>query len=192
MTGIPWNKGLTAKTDERVARSVKKSAASHRGVKLGPPTLDHCRKLSVAHKGMKATVSARRKMSSSHTGTHHSVAQRKAIAAGARRHAALELPNCKCMMHKSRYSTRLSKLMIKLFLSEFPEVVEEKRFGRFRVDAYLPQPYHLAFEADGEYWHSMRKDKDKARDKMLFEKYGLPVIRLTQQEIKFADKKGRF
>ena len=81
--------------------------------------------------------------------------------------------------------------MIETFLSEFPEVIPEKQFGRYRVDAYLPPPYHLAFEADGEYWHRDSADYDEARDAYLLEKHDLPVIRLTEEEINAALRGNR-
>ncbi len=58
------------------------------------------------------------------------------------------------------------------------------RFGRFRVDAYLPPPYHLAFEADGTYWHrpeSEQARRDVERDAWLLEHYDLRVVRLTEE-----------
>lgn len=103
-------------------------------------------------------------------------------------HLETHASTCKCMGRK-RFSA-LSQTMISLFLSEFPVVEEEKRFGRFFVDAYLPPPYHLAFEADGTYWHSKRKDFDKKRDAHLLEQFSLPVIRLSEEEIKLARKEN--
>jgi very-short-patch-repair endonuclease len=80
--------------------------------------------------------------------------------------------------------------MIEVFLSEFPEVIAEKPFGRYRVDAYLPPPYHLAFEADGDFWHPyverQRPGYYKQRDDFLLERFGLLVVRLTETEIKRA------
>lgn len=77
--------------------------------------------------------------------------------------------------------------MVRLFLDEFPVVEMEVAFGRYTVDAYLPPPYHLAFEADGEYWHERRgREFDEQRDEYLAQNFKLPVIRLTETEIKLA------
>lgn len=77
--------------------------------------------------------------------------------------------------------TSLEKCLSNL-LEEFPEVIVQKRFGRYVVDAYLPRPYHLALEADGEYWHQ-DSDADCARDTYLLREFGLPVVRLTEREL---------
>lgn len=106
------------------------------------------------------------------------------ISAKLTRHAEFDLPDCKCYAHdRPMFVSNLSKRMIDLLLFEFPEVVAEKQFGRFRVDAYLPPPYHLAFEADGSYWHNLpgRKEKDIARDAWLLEHFNLPVVRVLQE-----------
>jgi very-short-patch-repair endonuclease len=42
-------------------------------------------------------------------------------------------------------------------------------------------PHHLAFEADGEYWHD--SEKDAVRDKELFERFTLPVVRFKEKEL---------
>ena len=72
-----------------------------------------------------------------------------------------------------------------VLLAEFPTVIREQRFGRYRVDAYLPPPYHLAFEADGVYWHDRpeRVKHDARRDAYLLAEYGLPVVRLGETEL---------
>lgn len=75
----------------------------------------------------------------------------------------------------------IENILRNVILVDFPEVVCEKRFGRFRVDAYLPPPYHLAFEADGEHWHN--KKYDKKRDAELMKRFGLPVVRMSEQEL---------
>jgi very-short-patch-repair endonuclease len=65
-------------------------------------------------------------------------------------------------------------------LDEFPEVIEQKVFGPFRVDAYLPAPYHMAFEADGDRHNPVY---DAARDQFLLSVFALPVVRLTNSEV---------
>jgi len=71
-------------------------------------------------------------------------------------------------------------------LVEFPEVRANVRFGRYEVDAYLPPPYHLAFEADGTYWHNRPGDREanERRDAELLLEFNLPVVRLTEEELK--------
>ena len=59
----------------------------------------------------------------------------------------------------------------------------EQRFGRYSVDVLVLDEW-LAFEADGEYWHEVNKTDYDARDEYLLREHGLPVIRLTENEIK--------
>jgi very-short-patch-repair endonuclease len=103
------------------------------------------------------------------------------------------VPGCRCAPCRlPRSPTKLEGLLIHVILAEFPEVKPQRWFGRYRVDAYLPPPYHLAFEADGEYWHgspSQRK-RDAKRDAWLLREFGLPVVRLTGGEIQQAAKVG--
>ena len=106
--------------------------------------------------------------------------------------------SCQCFSHRvetekektsriakamaNRFPTRIERLLAGVVLAEFPEVRTQEPFGCYHVDAYLPPPYHLAFEADGEYWHRHPK-RDAARDAYLLRKFGLPVVRLTGSEI---------
>lgn len=81
---------------------------------------------------------------------------------------------------------RLTRLQLDLaaFLLEAGyELVPEISFGAARVDLYEPTR-HLAFEADGHFWHQQRCDADAARDRRLLACYGLPVIRFTEDEIR--------
>jgi len=138
--------------------------------------------------GDRHSMQTRAKMSAAHRGISLSDEHRARIAEGKRRHSALDLPDCGCAFHRyqrKRRASQLSQRMADVFLAEFPEVELEKVFGRYRVDAYLPPPYHLAFEADGSYWHSLpgRQEFDAERDVYLLEHFNLPVVRLTEEEI---------
>ncbi len=128
--------------------------------------------LSIRIKGSQHSAETRAKMSRSNS-------------KAARRNAILNLPNCGCWIHNP-ITSRLSQRMIDAFLNEFPAVEQEVRFGSYTVDAYLPPPYHLAFEADGSYWHSLKPGYDKKRDAYLLAEHNLPVIRLTENEINRA------
>lgn len=100
-------------------------------------------------------------------------------------HAALVLPQCRCPAHSqhTRKETDIEIILSELVLAEFPAIEKQKKFGCYTVDVYLPPPYHLAFEADGEYWHRSLK-RDAARDRYLLRKFDLPVIRLPGRELK--------
>lgn len=111
---------------------------------------------------------------------------RRRISAARKRHAALFLPECQCILHKKvqKSQTKIEILLVEKVLAGFSEVIVQEKFGPYTVDAYLPK-YHLAFEADGEYWHSMlgRKEHDEERDRFLMENFSLPVIHLSGKEI---------
>lgn len=88
-----------------------------------------------------------------------------------------------------RKDTLIEKILWKL-LEEVAgfEIIRNKQFGRACVDAYIPE-LHIAFEADGWYWHdrngrfSNAPEKDARRDANLLEKFNLPVARLTEIEL---------
>ena len=84
--------------------------------------------------------------------------------------------NCLCGAHRRPQSPTQ-------IVAEFPEVRREEHFSLYRVDAYLPHPYHLAFEADGAYWHKDHVKRDAERDAYLMREHNLPVVRLTELEL---------
>lgn len=61
---------------------------------------------------------------------------------------------------------------------------DEKKFGKYNVDIYLPD-YNIACEIDGNYFHTLPgvPEKDKRRDKELFEKYGVITLRFWESDI---------
>ncbi len=83
-------------------------------------------------------------------------------------------------------TTEIERILFKFLEDAGFQVIKEKRFGRFRVDTYLPER-HIAFEADGAYWHKLNEADNPGcyvrRDQILLEKYGLPVVRLTEREV---------
>lgn len=71
------------------------------------------------------------------------------------------------------------------FLQEFEVVVPEARFGPYAVDFLLAEEW-LAIEVDGEYWHKQKADKDSKRDQYLLTRFSLPVVRISERDIKDA------
>lgn len=90
-------------------------------------------------------------------------------------------PNCQCGMCRLPINKTRPERILELLLSEFPEIRPQEKFPPYKIDVYIPAPYHLAFEADGEFWHKPKRDQ--ARDNFLLKKYNLPVIRLTSTEL---------
>jgi len=60
-----------------------------------------------------------------------------------------------------------------------------KQFGRYEVDFYLPE-YHVGIEADGVYWHEIKKKPHRiiARRQKFLDSIGLILIRLPEESIK--------
>ena len=117
-------------------------------------------------------------------GSKNSAAHNKAVSDGAKRHAALELDDCRCFIH-SPVAISVSALSWKLidFLvnAGFEIVIPEAQFGRYHIDALLANEW-IGIEADGAYWHNA--EYDKIRDQKLLEKFSLPIVRLTEEDIK--------
>ena len=66
------------------------------------------------------------------------------------------------------------------------DLIPEVPFGRYIVDLYEPIR-HLAFEADGTYWHD-RNERERPgyyaqRDQELLSTHLLPTVRFPEAEI---------
>ncbi|KKM22554.1 hypothetical protein LCGC14_1624190 [marine sediment metagenome] len=135
----------------------------------------------------KDTDSRVRKNSENLMGHSITKASKKLMSKKGRDHLTKDPNNCQCGPHSAgQRTTRIERVLREVLLSEFPEVVEQKRFGRYVVDAYLPPPYHLAFEANGQYRHNRSgyKERNAARDLELMENFNLPVVRLGEFELR--------
>jgi len=92
----------------------------------------------------------------------------------------------------ARLQTKTSSLEIKLndYLTTVGgfDLIPHVRFGRYVVDLYDPI-LHLAYEADGWYWHNLpgSEEKDLKRDMNLLSQFDLPVIRYSEEEIRRWD-----
>ena len=119
-------------------------------------------------------------------GHKHTVEARANMSVGSSEHVARCQGACNSVgCSPPRSPTHIEDVLIKL-LAEFPEVRREEHFGSYWVDVYLPPPYHLAFEADGDYWHKIGSDQSKhdaKRDAYLLREHDLPVIRLTERQL---------
>lgn len=111
-----------------------------------------------------------------------SLEQRARRRIGKQRHVAARYGSCGCAVCKFSNPSRLSHRAYELFLQDFDVVIAEERFGPYRVDFLLAEEW-LAIEVDGDYWHAQRKEHDAMRDAFLLSEFGLPVARLTEQDI---------
>ncbi len=167
-SGWKWAEASRAKLSASVAGIPKSeshrqnaAAAIRRGYANG-------RQPSRGMTGRKHTAESRAKMSASRIGVPKSPEHRAALIE--------QLANA-----RPHHPTKIENILVNVVLAEFPTVIREQAFGRYRVDAYLPAPYHLAFEADGAYWHD--EERDAVRDEQLLSEFDLPVIRLTEREL---------
>ena len=89
---------------------------------------------------------------------------------------------CVCWVCTGVRETHSEWLARTYLMCSFPEFECQRYFGgKYRVDFYLPPPYHLAIEIGS---HSQNYDWE--RDGWLWENYSLPVIHLTNEEINNA------
>lgn len=158
-------------------------AAAKRGVPKSPESRAA---QSAKMRGRTLTSEHRAKISESLRGRPVTVAANAKRRASMKAHIAACNGSCGsgvCM--KPASPTRIEVILRDVVLAEFPEVLPEKRFGPYSVDAYLPPPYHLAFEADGSYWHGSDEQvgHDAERDSYLLREHNLPVVRLGEREL---------
>lgn len=132
-------------------------------------------------------VSAKRRASS--VGRVASAEAKRNQSIGYRRHMEQCDGSCgsaACGAGLKHSGTSIEITLWEILLKDFPEMERSKRFGRYVVDAFLPD-HKLAFEADGTYWHSPARRKpgyDEARDLHLFRMYGITVVRITEDELR--------
>lgn len=58
--------------------------------------------------------------------------------------------------------------------------------GRYTLD-FLLYPMNIAVEADGDYWHQ-DAERDIRRDKALLKRYGIPTVRIKENEVTGINK----
>jgi hypothetical protein len=115
---------------------------------------------------------------------HCSMMRLRAAEIGAMAGPMRHNTGCGCAICVPRNKPTQLEATLFALLADFPVVEREVQFGVYRVDAYLPPPYHIAFEADGAHWHAEGNRRDMARDAWLNRKFGLPVVRLTELELR--------
>ena len=176
-----WPKKVSPSQEHR-----DKIGVALRGV---PKNDSHRKALSIASKKRYKDPAAREVTAASLRGVKQSTSRRRAQSRARRAHIVAAPKGCRCGPCYGRpFPTLIESILREKVLAEFPKVIAEKRFGLYSVDAYLPPPYHLAFEADGEYWHRDSKDYDEARDDYLLIEHDLPVVRMAEVELlKFYD-----
>lgn len=78
---------------------------------------------------------------------------------------------------------RLHNLLVGMGL----QVEDERSCGRYVIDCYVPE-VHLGFEFDGSNYHSsvLQRRRDEERDRAILAEAGLPLLRVTEREMRRA------
>lgn len=183
-----WSEHPEARIKRAIANQLRGQSPETRAKmsiqRKGRPIPNHVREAACAANRGKTrvfTLEWRRNISLSAPKTHskeHNENKRIALKC----HAQKDLPNCHCVIHTNVSSPTSIEVILEKLLADFPSVETQQRFSPYKVDAYLPPPYHLAFEADGSYWHR-DKEKDASRDSYLLTRFGLPVVRLSEEDL---------
>lgn len=199
---VPWNKGLAKDTDDRLlktSRSMKqhiKTCGKHR---VNPTWLTpenrraakSCAEGCTCKKHLR--TSAPWSLGNKHTlgrtpwnkGLTKDTDERvKKYTESLKRHLEACDGGCGGGACNSRSPSGLAwKLVDFLTSAGFDNLVVEAKFGPYSIDALLADEW-IAFEADGEYWHSVNRTDYEARDAYLLNEHDLVVVRLTENEIK--------
>ncbi len=184
-----WSKGMTYEQMYGLEKATEIKALRAEAGKLRPPpqhNIPHSKeakeKMRTKALGRKVSDEVKLKMSAAHKKRDHS----RLIEVG-ERHRKLNLPNCRCYVHGaarpymvSSYTWKLASSLVAL---GFGKVIPEAQFGKKRVDSLLADEW-LAFEADGNYHFTKeRREYDAQRDAGLLERFDLPVVRLSGDEV---------
>ncbi len=180
------NEGMTPEIRAKIGAA---NAKALKGKKLG---LAHRNAVSRGLLGHPVNDETKQKISAAQSGRPrppgsgnfkpHSEETKRKLSERMKEHAAQDL-DCGCWVH-SPNAASVSSLTWKLsdFLvgAGFETVIPEARIGRHIIDVLLGDEW-IAFEADGKYWHDPKKDLK--RDNELQEKFQLPVVRISEEEI---------
>lgn len=116
-------------------------------------------------------------------GHRKSAEWRSNLSKARRAHLATHDDACACLGNpgrRPRRQTGIERILLERLLKSYPDVQAEVKFGRYRVDAYVPS-IHTAFEADGSFWHD--SESDAKRDAWLLRFHNLPVVRFNEHEL---------
>lgn len=175
----------------RSAETRARTGAAKKGRTLSP---EHRQKISAGNRGRTRSDDTRARM---RIAQHGHVPSRKTLEAAwaasrgrvvpedERQRAAERQAKWISEHPGTRMTSKPERIMVNLLRAAGFTVETQRHFGRACVDAYLPD-YHVAFEADGAYWHNRpgAPEKDAARDAELMRRFALPVVRLGEFELR--------
>lgn len=154
-----WAKGLTKETDPRIAARAKATSIGQTGK---PHRL--------------SPEAEARRIAACRTSEY----RRKAAERAAKHHSNGVHPHCQ---------TRPERILLMFLYQAGFRVIAQKRFGRYAVDAWLPD-YSLIFEADGAYWHAYNERHNPgyhARRERFLARAGQDVVHLSDSELLSID-----
>lgn len=167
---IPWNKGLCAETDSRMAEISKKLAVVRRGKKRGPLSSDTKRKLGEGRRGAKNWVKrpeVREKI-------------RQSVIRMYREHPEILENRKRCGRNQfSGEMSSLEEIIATVMDALGVPYIHNARAGRFWADFIIFD--RVIVECDGAYWHQ-DEEKERRRDQYLHEK-GFFVFHLKEEDI---------
>ncbi|KKK97489.1 hypothetical protein LCGC14_2652240 [marine sediment metagenome] len=173
---IPWNKGVPMReeTKQKLSESKRGVITWNKGSSTGPLSEETRQKISTALKGRETTLEHRANLSKALKG-------RKAPWAAD--NWTQDNKKVSCLTY------RLAEVLMEC---GFGEVAIEQSFWPYTVDVLLLDEW-VAFEADGKYWHNSswlrrsgrtpNKLTSTERDQRLFDKYQLPIVHLSEDEV---------
>ena len=192
---------------EHTEASKKRMSIAAKKVKRGPLSKEHRENIGRSSSGHKHTVKVRARMSATQKiafakdpslsqkltqsrlkGGYSAEMKTKISAALKGRPHPKNCNHCKVVLaYWEKFpqpETGLERILYDLLCRAGFRFERQHRLGKYFVDAYLPDE-QLAFEADGEYWHSSaeKRVKDTRRDAWLLAHFGVPVVRLSEYEL---------
>lgn len=201
---IPWNKGLTKETDERIKKTSEKNTSRKViitwGDKISKAKMGHVvtektrKKISNSKKGCvgtfigkKHTEKAKEKNRQKHLGKKLSVKNRIKLSNlwKTDKYQKIAINNGLNTLEKLKKS-KISKAELKLkeyLRQNNMKFIHQYRYKLGMADFYLPEQ-NLIIECDGEYWHSLPgcKERDERQTKYL-QSQNFNVLRLSSEEI---------
>ena len=167
-----WNKGLTAKTDERLKAYGKKISLALKGRKKPPRSEEYRKNLGKALTGLKRSDEVIKRLSESHK--HYSPEHRARLR---------EIRLTRIFPTKDTKIEVKIQDFLKLLNIEFTTHQVMNIPHRYQCDAFIPS-INLVIECDGNYWHDYPNgtEIDHIRTKEL-EEAGYKILRLWETEI---------
>lgn len=198
---LPWNKGLTAKNDARVAKYVNKQKGQKRPSIVGgknPAKRKDVRKKLVENNSMKNSVyrerqrigvleswknkEKRKNRVDAMKGIEKTDKAKKNMSI-ARKKLLKESPDIlkKSLIHFKGKRTNIEKIIEDILIKNKIKYEYDFKILRYCVDfAFIDKK--IAIECDGEYWHTGREEQDRIRQEKI-EALGWKFIRFTETKI---------